>query len=1019
MNKAMTTVNGELKLKIEELSRANSDFFNIMASTNVGVIFLDSLLQVRRFTPRATELFHLMESDIGRPCAHIAYSIRAEALGTRPLELATQVCATAEQREEVVQGDNGGWYILRLFPYRTLDNLIDGVVITLIDITERKEAEDALRASEERFRTLANAMPQLVWTANAQGDVDYYNIRIADYEPSVCLAGGGFDWPNFVHPDDLPPTFAAWQTAAARGEPYTFEHRLHMADQSWRWHLSMAMPMRQENQQIKWYGTATDIHARKQIEEALRASEAQLSAVLYNIPASVYMLTTDHRYLLVNRIFEQENNITNAEIHGLSVYDRWPPPIAEVLAANEQQVLATKAPIQIEESAWQNGETRFYSSIKAPLLDAGGEPYAIIGISTDITERKRAEEALRQSEARYRTLFETMDEGFCIFEMIFDEQHKPLDYRFLEGNPAFARFTGLENAIGKTARELVPNLEAHWFERYGNVAFTGEPLRFVQGSAAMGRWFEVYAFRFGGPESRQVALLFTNITERKQAEDQLRGQEELLRQIADNVPGLIAYIGTDERYRFVNAAFEAWFCRSRDQIIGGTALDLIGEDEHARLSGYRQQALAGANVSYETDFLYPDGVTRTVWGRYQPHFTADGGVIGFYLFVMDISERKRAEKALLESEKRFRAFFELAAVGAAQVDLKARRFTAVNDKFCALTGYTQAELAQISFVELTHPDDRALDVQMLLQREAGINDEYRVEKRYLRKDGSVIWVDLASNLIRNAAGQAPYSIAVVVDITERKAAEHALLQFNEQLEQQVKERTAELTKRLQELDQFAYVASHDMRAPLRAIDHMAQWIRDDAAHLLPPKSLGHLEKIRGRIVRMETLLNDLLAYSRADRYQYDVVQVDVALLLDDIVRLVTPSQGFAVSIPPVLPVLITSKVPLETVLRNLIHNAIKHHDRSDGQVQVTVQDLGDFYEFSVSDDGPGIPPKFHERIFQIFQTLKPRDQVEGSGMGLAIVKKAVEHYGGTVSVTSDGQRGTTFAFTWPKELPRT
>ena len=896
MNKAMTTVNGELKLKIEELSRANSDFFNIMASTNVGVIFLDSLLQVRRFTSRATELFHLIESDIGRPFAHIAYSIRADALGTRPLELATQVRATAEQREEVVQGENGCWYILRLFPYRTLDNLIDGVVIILIDITERKATEEALRAHSQRLQLALDAGKMGTYTWHVADNSFVLDAQWAALfgQPPLSVPVNSRPFLDQIHPDDLQHVLTTLNDFVATGSVYQLEYRIYWPDGSQHWLKSRGQAIRNAaGIATRVEGLSWDITERKQneMEEVLRASEAQLNAILYNMPASVYMLTTDHRYLMVNRIFEQENNITNAEIRGQSLFGRWPAAAAEILAANERQVLATKLPLEVEEAVLRGEEMHYYATIKAPLLDADDEPYAIIGISTDITARKRAEEALRQSEARYRTLFETMDEGFCIFEMLFDEQDKPIDYRFLEGNPAFARFTGLENAIGKTARELVPNLEAHWFELYGNVALTGEPLRFVQGSAAMGRWFEVYAFRFGRPESRQVALLFTNITERKQAEDQLRDQEELLRQIADNVPGLIAYIGTDERYRFVNAAFEAWFCRSRDQIIGGTALDLIGEDEHARLSGYRQQALAGEAVSYETDFAYPDGITRTVWGRYQPHFADDGSVPGFYLYVMDISERK--------------------------------------------------------------------------------------------------------------------------------AAEQALQQFNEHLEQQVNERTAELTKRLQELDQFAYVASHDLRAPLRAIDHLAQWIRDDAGDRLAPASLDHLEKMRGRIMRMENLLSDLLAYSRADRYQYNIGKVDVALLIDEITRLVTPPQGFAVNVKTALPVFVTYKVPLETVLRNLIHNAIKHHDRSDGQVQVTVQDLGDFYEFSVSDDGPGIAPKFHERIFQIFQTLKPRDQVEGSGMGLAIVKKAVEHYGGRVRVESDGQRGTTFAFTWPKEMPST
>ncbi|MEZ4732738.1 MAG: PAS domain-containing protein, partial [Caldilineaceae bacterium] len=150
MNEELATVNGELKLKIDELSRANSDLFNLMASTNVGVIFLDELLQVKRFTPRATELFHLIESDIGRPFAHISHRIRRGAIGTRPLEMATQVRNTKEQVEETVQGDNERWYILRLFPYRTLDNLVDGIVITFIDITDWQRAEHEVQQRRQQ-----------------------------------------------------------------------------------------------------------------------------------------------------------------------------------------------------------------------------------------------------------------------------------------------------------------------------------------------------------------------------------------------------------------------------------------------------------------------------------------------------------------------------------------------------------------------------------------------------------------------------------------------------------------------------------------------------------------------------------------------------------------------------------------------------------------------------------------------------------------------------------------------------
>lgn len=244
--------------------------------------------------------------------------------------------------------------------------------------------------------------------------------------------------------------------------------------------------------------------------------------------------------------------------------------------------------------------------------------------------------------------------------------------------------------------------------------------------------------------------------------------------------------------------------------------------------------------------------------------------------------------------------------------------------------------------------------------------------------------------------------------------EHMLQRFNEQLERQAQEREIELTKRLGELDQFAYVTSHDLKAPLRAIEHLARWISEDAAELLPPESRGHLEKMMGRITRMEKLLDDLLAYSRADRYEYKLERVDLSRLIEDIVQSVAPPPGFTIDLHTSQPVLVTQKVLLDIVLRNLISNAIKHHITPNGQIEVAVEDRPDFLEVNVQDDGPGIAPEFHERIFHMFQTLKPRDQVEGSGMGLAIVKKIVESRGGRIVVESALDFGSKFTIMLPK-----
>jgi signal transduction histidine kinase len=235
-----------------------------------------------------------------------------------------------------------------------------------------------------------------------------------------------------------------------------------------------------------------------------------------------------------------------------------------------------------------------------------------------------------------------------------------------------------------------------------------------------------------------------------------------------------------------------------------------------------------------------------------------------------------------------------------------------------------------------------------------------------------------------------------------------------ELEMRVSERTAELERSNRELNQFAYVASHDLKAPLRAIDNLAGWISEDAAGTLPPRSAEHLMKMRGRVKRMERLLEDLLAYSRAGRVRPPTETVDVDLLVADVTALLGLPPRFAVVVETPGVRLRTPRVSLELVLRNLIGNAIKHHDRERGTVWVRALVSGDMMEFSVRDDGPGIAPQYHAKIFEMFQTLQPRDQTEGSGMGLAIVKKLVESYGGEIRVDSAVGEGATFCFTWPR-----
>lgn len=275
------------------------------------------------------------------------------------------------------------------------------------------------------------------------------------------------------------------------------------------------------------------------------------------------------------------------------------------------------------------------------------------------------------------------------------------------------------------------------------------------------------------------------------------------------------------------------------------------------------------------------------------------------------------------------------------------------------------------------------------------------ELEALHKDGHVFPVALSVAEIRSEQG--PRFAGTIRDISERKAREAQLIKRGEELEESNRQ-----------LDEFAYVASHDLRAPLRAIDNLASWITEDASDELNEESKRHLALLGQRVHRMDRLLDELLQYSRVGRVQHEAETVDTQELTREIADLFPLPEGFSIDIDPDMPALFTLKVPLEQVLRNLIGNAIKHHDKADGRVRVSATQNGQTCRFTVRDDGPGIPAKYHDKVFKMFQSLQPRDQVESTGMGLALVKKIVENQGGEIQVISEeGQRGATFEFTWP------
>lgn len=258
----------------------------------------------------------------------------------------------------------------------------------------------------------------------------------------------------------------------------------------------------------------------------------------------------------------------------------------------------------------------------------------------------------------------------------------------------------------------------------------------------------------------------------------------------------------------------------------------------------------------------------------------------------------------------------------------------------------------------------------------------------------------------------------LLEVHERTALEQAgrleeALRIQQRLLASERSLTQELERSNNELDQFAYIASHDLKAPLRGIANLTEWIEEDLGDRLSGESREHMRLLKGRVNRMEALIDGILTYSRAGRVKEKPEEVDVGALLTESIELLSPSEGTEVVIATAMPRLRTERVPLQQVFMNLLGNALKYNQRPGARVEVSAEPGDRQYTFAVADNGPGIAPQYREKIWQIFQTLAPRDKVEGTGIGLSVVKKLVEARGGRAWLESEVGKGTTFFFTWP------
>ena len=500
----------------------------------------------------------------------------------------------------------------------------------------------------------------------------------------------------------------------------------------------------------------------------------------------------------------------------------------------------------------------------------------------------------------------------------------------------------------------------------------------------------------------------------KEQNYQLQQSQSLLASILNSsLDGVVAYSAVrnsegnivDFQWLLINPAAEKFYGLLLNEIVGKNLL--------AELSQFRNNGLFDLYVSVvetgetvDREFSYEHERDTIVWLHIVAVKLNDGLAVTF----RNITDRKRAEIALRDSEERFRAIFEQAAVGIAKTALSGQ-FMRVNPGFCQIVRYAESELLQKNWQAITHPDDIEADREYVRSLLSGNIQTFSLEKRLVCKDEAVRWANVTVSAMRDAKGTPQYLICVIEDISQRKLVQE-LLQAS--LDTQTRY-AQELTRSNAELEQFSYVASHDLQAPLSTIAGYAQLLEKRCQNQLDAQGNKFIRNIVNSCGRMQALIDDLLEYSRVGRSEKPFDVIDCNLVFEDAcanLQLAIRQDQASVTRGD-LPRVRGDSFQLLQLFQNLIGNAIKYRSSEAPMVRVSASRQGDSWVFSVQDNGIGIAEQYHPRIFQLFQRLHSQKQYSGTGIGLAICQRIVDRHGGRLWVESEPNRGSTFYFSIP------
>lgn len=781
--------------------------------------------------------------------------------------------------------------------------------------------------------------------------------------------------------------------------------------------------------------TSAGLIWRVQTGRALRESEERSRTTLDGMMEGCQIIGFDWRYRYVNEAAARHGRQSRAEHLGRTMMEVYPGIETTEMFRVVRRCMENRTSEQMEnEFDYPDGTTGWFQLCVQPV------PEGIFILSLDIGERKQAEE-------QYHLLFNEMITGVTLHEIICDEEGKPCDYRFLSANPAFERLTGLKvnDVIGRTIRELLPSARPRWIERYGETALTGKSIHFEDFSEEFGKYFEIAAF---SPKRGQFAVVTADITERKQAEAALRASEERFRATFEQAAVGVAHVGLDGRFVRINDRFCQIVGYAREDLIGKAGTDITYPDDVEPGMVHFRRLVGGEISTYSIEKRY----VRTDRSVISANLTmslvrAPLGAPDYAVAVIeDISNRKQAEEGVaryareLAVRNRIGEVFLTVPDEEMYTDVLAIVLEALESQY-GVFGYLGEDggLVVPTMTRTVWDTCQVPDKTFVFPRETWGNGSWPQairEKRTIclnepstkTPEGHIpisrhismplVYRNEVVGLLQVANKETDYTdqdIALLQTIGRTIAPVLDAKLKRERQDEQLGRALADLERSNRELEQFAYVASHDLQEPLRMVSSYTQLLEKRYRDKLDQDATEFIAFAVDGANRMQRLIGDLLAYSRVTTRGKALEPVDAHAALGEAIGNLAMmiDENHAVVTTDDLPMVKADHGQLVLVFQNLVSNGIKFHGDGPLRVHVSAETKGREWVFSVRDNGIGISPEYFDRIFVIFQRLQSASQHPGTGIGLALCKRIVERHGGRIWVESEVGKGSTFHFTLP------